>query len=304
MRIRDLGALVLLGILWGGSFLFIRVAVPALGPALLADLRVLLAALALIPYAVAVGRYPALRPRWRQFLLLGCVNAAVPFTLIAASEIALTASLAAILNSTTPLFSAVVAAVWIGEALSTKKIAGLVLGMVGVAVLVGWTPIPFDRVVALSIGASLLAALCYALGATYAKRTFSETEPLAMAIGQQAAAGVLLLPLAATTFPVEAPSLLVVLCVLGLAVLSTAVAYLIYFRLLASVGPTKTLTVTFLVPVFGLLFGVLLLGEPAGIGTLVGLGIILSSVTLVTEVRLVGARGKGRGPAPGSWVIG
>ncbi len=224
--------------------------------------------------------------------MLGCVNAAVPFTLIAASEIALTASLASILNSTTPLFSAVVAAAWIGEALSAKKVAGLVLGIVGVAVLVGWTPVPFDRVVALSIGASLLAALCYALGATYAKRTFSGTEPLAMAVGQQAAAGVLLLPLAAATFPGEAPSLLVVLCVVGLAVLSTAVAYLIYFRLLASVGPTKTLTVTFLVPVFGLLFGVVLLGEPAGIGTLVGLGIILSSVTLVTEVRLVGTREK------------
>ena len=112
-----------------------------------------------------------------------------------------------------------------------------------------------------------------------------------MAIGQQAAAG-MLLPAAAATLPGEAPSLVVVACVAGLAVLSTAVAYLIYFRLLASVGPTKTLTVTFLVPVFGLLFGVVLLGEPAGIGTLVGLGIILSSVTLVTEVRLVGAREK------------
>ena len=291
MRMRDLGALVLLGVLWGGSFLFIRVAVPDLGPALLADLRVLLAALALVPYAVAVGRLPALRSRWREFLLLGFINAAAPFTLIAASEIDLTASLAAILNSTTPLFSAVVAAVWIGEALSAKKVAGLVLGIVGVAVLVGWTPVPFDRTVALSVGASLLAALCYALGATYAKRTFSGTEPVAMALGQQAA-GMLLLPLAAATFPGEAPSLLVVLCVLGLAVPSTAVAYLIYFRLLASVGPTKTLTVTFLVPVFGLLFGVVLLGEPAGIGTLVGLGIILSSVTLVTEVRLVGARDK------------
>ena len=104
---------------------------------MLAEMRVLLAALALIPYAVAVGRFPALRPRWREFLLLGCINAAVPFTLIAASEIALTASLASILNSTTPLFSAVVAAAWIGEALSAKKVAGLALGVVGVTVLVG-----------------------------------------------------------------------------------------------------------------------------------------------------------------------
>ncbi len=160
-----MGALVLLGVLWGGALPFIRVAVPgpktgvAGGPA-----GPLGGPGLVIPYAVAVGRLPALRSRWREFLLLGCINAAVPFTLIAASEVALT----------TPLFSAVVAAFWIGETLSAKKIAGLVLGIAGVVVLVRWTPIPFDRVVALSIGASLLTTLCYTLGATYAKRTFSE----------------------------------------------------------------------------------------------------------------------------------
>jgi drug/metabolite transporter (DMT)-like permease len=293
MRPGDLGALTLLGALWGGSFLFISVAVPALGPALLVELRVLLAAVALALCAVAVGRLPALRSQWKEFLILGGLNASAPFTLIAISQLNLTASLAAIMNSTTPLFAAVVAAAWIGEELTTRKIFGLLLGVVGVAVLVGLDPVPLNGVVLLSVGASLLAALCYALGGVYAKRTFPGVPPLAMGIGQQAAAAAILLPLAAANLPEEPPSLAVVLSVLGLALLSTAVAYLIYFRLMASVGPTKTLTVTFLVPVFGVLFGVLLLGDPVGVGTFAGMGIILSSVALVTGISLGRPKEKG-----------
>lgn len=155
MGARDLGALLLLGALWGASFIFIRVAVPVLGPFVLVDLRVLLAAAALVLCAVVGGRFPKLRSNWRRFLGLGFLNAAVPFTLIAASEINLTASLAAILNSTTPLFAAVVAAVWIREVLTPRRIGGLLLGIVGVAVVVGWTPVTLSPVVLLSIGASL-----------------------------------------------------------------------------------------------------------------------------------------------------
>jgi drug/metabolite transporter (DMT)-like permease len=293
MRPGELGALTLLGALWGGSFFFISVAVPALGPVLLVDLRVLLAAVALALCAVAVGRLPVLRSRWKEFMFLGGLNAAAPFTLIAISQLNLTASLAAIMNSTTPLFAAVVAAAWIGEELTTRKIFGLLLGVVGVAVLVGLDRVPLNGVVLLSVGASLLAALCYALGGVYAKRTFPSVPPLAMGIGQQATAAAILLPLAAANLPEEPPSLAVVLSVLGLALLSTAVAYLLYFRLMASVGPTKTLTVTFLVPVFGVLFGVLLLGDPVGIGTFAGMGIILSSVALVTGISLGRSKEKG-----------
>ncbi len=284
MGIRDLGALVLLGALWGGSFLYIRVAVPALGPALLMELRVLLAAAALSLYAVAVGRLPALRSRRKEFLILGGLNAAIPFTLIAAAEITLTASLASILNSTTPLFAAVVAAAWIGEALTTRKVIGLIMGIMGVAVLVGWTPIALNGVVLLSVGAMLAASLSYALGGVYAKRTFVGIPSLALAIGQQMGAAMLLLPLAAASLPGEAPSPTVALSVLALALLCTAVAYLLYFYLIANTGPTRTLTVTFLIPVFGLFFGVLFLGEPVGVGTLVGLGIILYSVALVIGI--------------------
>ena len=290
MRPKELMALTLLGALWGGSFLFIRVAVPVLGPFVLMELRVGLAAVALALYAVAVSRLPKLRTHWKEFLILGGLNGALPFTLIAASEINLTASLAAILNSTTALFAAVVAAAWIGEALTATKLVGVVSGIVGVAVLVGWTPIALDWIVLLSVGASLTAALSYALGGVYAKRTFVDTPLLALAIGQQTGAVMLLLPPAAVSLRVEAPSPAVAFSVLALSLLSTAVAYLLYFHLLANVGPTKTLTVTFLVPVFGPLFGVLFLGEPIGTGTLIGLGIILSSVALVTGIRLGSAK--------------
>jgi drug/metabolite transporter (DMT)-like permease len=288
MGARDLGTLILLGAFWGASFIFIRVAVPVLGPFVLMDLRVLLAAAALVLGAVLLGRLPKLRAHWGRFLVLGFLNAAVPFTLIAASEINLTASLAAILNSTTPLFTAVVAAVWIGEALTPRRIGGLLLGIVGVALVVGWTPVALSPVVLLSVGASLAAALSYGFGGVYAKRAFSGLPPLSMAIGQQTGAGLLLLPPAAVSLPGVAPPFAVVLSVLALALLSTALAYLLYFRLITSVGPTSTLTVTFLVPVFGLLFGALFLDEPVGFGMLVGLGVILSSVALVTDLRLFG----------------
>ena len=285
MTARDLLSLVLLGVLWGASFLFIRVAVPALGPFPLVEARVTLAALALLLYGVALGRLPKLRAHWRRFLVLGLVNSAIPFSLIAFAERELTASLAAILNSTTVLFTAVVAVLWTGEALTSGKLFGVVLGVVGVTVLVGWDPVPLTAAVLLSVGAMLLASLSYALGATYAKRAFADLPPTTMAVGQQAGAAAILLVPAAVSLPERSVSVVVGLAVLGLALLSTAVAYLLYFRLIENVGPTSTVTVTFLVPVFGLLFGVVLLDEPFGVGTLLGLATVLLSVAFVTGFR-------------------
>ena len=284
MGTRDLGALLLLSALWGASFIFIRVAVPALGPFVLVELRVGLAATTLLLCAAALGRLQKLRVRWKQFAVLGIVNVAIPFSLISAAEINLTASLAAILNSTTVMFTAVVAAVWMGDALTARKVFGVVLGIAGVTVVVGWDPITVDRAVILSVGAMLAASLGYAVGSVYAKRTFVGSPPLAIAIGQLTAASMLVLPLAAATLPDERPSTVVVLSVLGLALPSTAVAYMLYFRLISNVGPTSTSTVTLLVPLFGLLFGVVLLDEPVGLGTLAGLTLILSSVTLITGI--------------------
>ena len=272
-----------LGALWGGSFLFIRVAVPSLGPLLLMELRVGIASLTLVLFAAAVGRRPKLRARWRQFLLIGTLNAAIPFTLIAAAEIHLTASLSAILNSTTVMFAAVAAAVWLRDPLTARKVVGIVLGVIGVAVLVGWDPVELDGAVLLSVGAMLAASLSYGISAVYVKRTFVGVPPLGMAIGQLTGATVVLFPFAALSVPGKSPPPVAASAsVLALALLSTALAYLFYFRLITNVGPTSTVTVTLLVPIFGLLFGVLFLDEPFGPGTLAGLGIVLGSVVLVT----------------------
>ena len=284
MKPRDVAALILLGAVWGASFLFIRVAAPALGPFPLMGTRVVLAALALAPFVLALGRFPEVRGRWRQFLFVGVLNGAIPFSLIAFAETEITASLASILNSTTVLFSVVVAAVWFGDPLTARKLLGVALGISGVAVLVGLDPMPVDGAVLVAVGTMLTASLCYALGSSYVKQTFTGVRPLTMAFGQQAGASALLLPLAASTLPGEAPSTVVALSALGLALVSTAFAYLLYFSLIARVGPTSTLTVTFLSPGFGVLFGVVLLGEPLGFGTVLGLGIVLLAVALVTGI--------------------
>jgi drug/metabolite transporter (DMT)-like permease len=284
MRPRDFAGLATLGALWGASFLFIRVAVPALGPFLLVELRVGLAAAALSLSALVARRVPKIRSRWRSFLILGFINAALPFSLISAAEIHLTASLAAIINSTTVMFTAIVAAIWMGDPLTARKIVGIILGIVGVTTLVGWDPMPLNGVVLLAVAAMLLASLGYAVGGTYAKRSFSGIPPIGMAIGQLTAATALLLPFSVVSVPERPPSLVAALCVIALALLSTVAAYLIYFRLITNVGPTSTSTVTLLVPVFGLLFGVLLLDEPFGLGTLAGLVLILSSVILITGI--------------------
>lgn len=298
MRPGDLGTLLLLSALWGGSFLFMRIAAPVLGPVAVAELRVGLAGLALLLYALATRRLPNLRPRRRQLLVIGAVNSALPFALIAAATLRLPASLAAILNATSPLFGALIAAVWLGEALGARKLAGLLLGVVGVGALVGWSPLPLTGAILLSVGASLLAALCYGIAAAYIKKQASGTPPLALAVGSQLSAALVLLPLVPLAPPRAWPSVGVALCVLALSLLSTAVAYLLYFRLIVNVGPTQALTVTFLTPVFGVTWAALFLGEPIGSGTLVGGAIVLAGTVLVTGVRIGLPRPAAARPSP------
>jgi len=301
MRAADWLMLTLLAAIWGASYLFIRIAAPAVGPLPLMATRVLLAGLVLAALAAALGRLPTLRGRWRDYLLLGLVNAAVPFTLIAAAELYLTASLAGIITTTAPLFSALVAAAWLKDPLTPRTVLGLLLGILGVAVLLGWSPLPLGPELYLSVAAMLAAAFCYGLGAVYTRAAFRGVPLLGLATAQQLAAGAELLgPAAATVrspWP-QPPS--VVLSVLALALLSTALAYLIYFRLIERVGPTRALMVSILVPFFGVLWGVVFLGEPVTPGTFVGLGIVLGGVVLAAGVRPRLLPTRRASPTPGS----
>jgi drug/metabolite transporter (DMT)-like permease len=283
----QLGRLLALGALWGGSFPLIAVAAPALGAVGLADARMLLAAAVLVPLAVRATAGLGLRRSWAGYLLLGTLNAALPFALIAVATLAVPASLAAIVNATAPLFAALLGVLLLGERVRRRGIAGLLLGVAGVAFVVGFAPIDLTATTAAAIGASLLAALSYAAAGHLAARRFAGRPPLALAAGQLLTAGLLLAPVVAV-LPPPAPrtidaTTLAIVAVLGL--LCTAAAYLVYFRLVAELGATGALTVTYLVPVFGALWSAMLLGERLTAGMAVGGAIVLAGVALVTGSR-------------------
>lgn len=279
--LQTFGLLLLLSAIWGGSYLFIRISAPLLGPIPLMAVRVGLAALALLLYARLGNNLPDFRSRWKQFLLLGALNNAIPFTLIASATIHLNASIASILNATTPLFAAVVASVWAREPFGVRRAAGLVAGFSGVVVLMGFSPLPLSGKVVLAAGQALLAALSYGFAAVYARSRFRGVPPLHTSVGQLVGATLLLTPLAVPAFPQTLPGPGIWLAVVTLALVCTSFAYLIYFRLIATAGSTQAATVTFLVPFFSVLWGVIFLNEPLSLGMFGGLALILGAVWLV-----------------------
>jgi drug/metabolite transporter (DMT)-like permease len=279
----QLAKLIVISALWGASFLFIRIAAPVLGPVALIEARMALAGLVLLAWAGIVGGAPS-RRQSRRFVVLGGLWAA-PFTLIAVAELELTASLASVLNATTPMFSALVAAAWIGDRLTARAAAGLALGVAGVVVVVGWNPIAISTAVLLSAGASLLAALLFAVGSVYTAHAFAGVPGLTVAAGQQLAGAALLAPLLLADPPGGPVTTDIALSVLALALASTAIGFVLFFRLLAEVGPTGALTTTYLVPVFGVAWGALFLGEPIGWSLLGGLAMVLASIAMISRSR-------------------
>ncbi len=285
MKSRDVIMLLLLSALWGGSFLFMRIGAPVLGPLVLIELRVFLAALTLIIFARIKGHRMRILHKWWQYLVLGAANAAIPFTLISYAELRLNVGLAAVLNATTPMFTTLVAWLWVKDPFTLKKFSGIVMGIIGVDILVGLGSTRHGSQLWLSALFSLTAAVFYGIAGVFSSRHFRGEKPMDMAFGQQLAASLILLPFSLAASPRSMPSNIVIFSVLGLAVLCTAVAYLFYFALIHSVGPVKTLTVTFLVPIFGVIWGGLFLGEVITLRLILGLIIILASVALVVNVR-------------------
>ncbi len=285
MRIADLARLLLLAALWGGSFAFIRVAVPALGPLWLAESRVAIAFVALFALAVFRRNVPGVRTYWRGFLVIGVINSALPFALFCYAEQYVTASTAAVLNATSPFFGAAVAAIWLKETLAPLKIAGMAIGLAGVAVLVGWHPEPLAPGTLLAIAACLAAALCYGIASVYAKRAMTGVPSFSIALYSQLGAALALLP-SLPLSPAPGPlNGLIIANVLALALASTALAYLLYFRLIANIGPARALTVTFLIPLFGVLWGVVFLDETIGANTVVGCALILGGTWLAVRAK-------------------
>jgi drug/metabolite transporter (DMT)-like permease len=293
MPLSDLARLVTLAALWGGSFAFIRVAAPVIGPLWLAESRVGIAFLILLGLALARAGIPAWRERWRDFLVIGIVNSALPFALFCFAGQYLAASTAAILNATSPFFGALVAAIWLKDPLPATKVVGMSLGLAGVVLLVGWRPEPLGGLALVAVFACLAASLSYGVASVYAKAHMAGVPSFSTALYSQLAAAVVLAPALPFT-PMRGPiTATVAASVVALAIGSTAIAYLLYFRLIANIGPARALTVTFLIPLFGVLWGYLFLGEALTINMLAGGSLILGGTWLA--IRAGGAPPRPRG---------
>lgn len=282
MTPRQATALVALAALWGASFIFIDVAVPALGAIAMAGSRALLAAAVLAVYALAMRQALRTGVRLPVVLLVGAVNVAAPFALISAAQLTIPPSLAAIINASAPLFSAAFAAAWLGQRMTGRIAAGLALGLLGVALVVGLAPIDLDGRTLLAVVSSTAAAACYAAGGHLHKHHFTGVPAAAAAMTQQLAAGLLLVPLLLADAPRAAPDGGQVAAVVALAVGASGVGYLIYFRLIAELGATSAMTVTYLVPVFGVLWAALFRGDRITAGMIAGTAVVLAGVALVT----------------------
>ena len=284
MRAVDLARLVALAAMWGGSYLFMRYAVPYLGPAPMIEVRVVIAGLALLAFVRASGGRVGWKEHWRAYVFVGAIGLALPFMLIAEGLTAIDASTAAILNALSPLFAALVAAAWIRDPLTPAKLAGIALCLLGTAVLVGWTPRPMSERELVGAALCVAATIAYGYTIVFTKVHLRGASPLATSAGTLLVAGVALLPFAAAApTPHDVPAM-AWLAVLGLALVSTTVAFIFYYRLIADVGPVKAITVTLLVPIFGMLWGVLFLGEPLTPGRVAGCLIILAGCALILGI--------------------
>ena len=225
-----------------------------------------------------------LRAKALPIFVIGVTNSALPFSLFAYATLSVTAGLASILNATAPLFGALVAYVWLRDKLSAVRIAGLAIGFSGVVMLV-WGQASFrPGGSGYAIVGALAASLLYGISANYAKRRLAGVDPLAIATGSQVAAALVLLPPAIAWWPAQVPEASSWLAVIALAVACTGIAYILYFRLIAHVGPAKAIAVTFLVPAFGVLWGMLFLDETLTPGMVLGCAVILFGTALSTGV--------------------
>ncbi|MBH9575559.1 DMT family transporter [Inhella proteolytica] len=280
MRLKDLAELLLLAAIWGASFLFMRLAGPEFGALSLAFVRVAGAALFLLPLLAWRQGLGVWRGHARALLAVGFLNSALPFALYAFAALHLPAGLSSILNATTPMWGALVAWVWLAQAPGAWRSLGLLIGFAGVVWLAAErTGLNLDASLG-AVLACLLATLNYALGAVATKRWLPGVPPLAVAAGSQLAAALWLLPFGLWAWPAQGPSLAAWGHLAALALLCTGVAYILYFRLMARVGPTQAITVTFLIPVFAVLWGALFLAEALTLGMLGGGLLVLAGTAL------------------------
>ncbi len=273
--------LIMLAAIWGGSFLFMRIAANPLGPAVLIEARVLCAAITLLLVSFYLKRKLSFNTHSKHFFILGLFNTALPFLCFAYAAQTLNASTLAILNSTAPIWAAIIGAIWTKTALESKVLLGLGIGVTGVTVLVGWDAFNIGQEAIVPIFAAVMAAFSYGIASNYTK-TAPKVEAFNNAHGSMWAAVLIVLPFVFFMPMREAPDLTITTSVILLGAVCTGLAYLLYFNLINELGAPSALSVTFLIPVFGILWGNLFLGEAIGINTVVGSVLVITGTMLVT----------------------
>jgi len=274
--------LVLLAAIWGASFMFMRIGSPEFGPVLFMALRTLIASLFLMPLVLLYKQHKGLAGYKRKIFIVGLLNTAIPFVLFGYATLTLSAGVTSILNATTPMFGAIVAYIWLKDKLSPSAVLGLFIGFIGVYLLM------FNKIgdgqssSLLPPLAVMLATLCYGISANYTKRYLTAIKPLALAAGSQVSATLVLLPVSLFYMPEAMPSFSAFNALFMLGILCTGVAYVLFFRLIAHLGPAKAISVTYLIPAFGILWGAIFLQEVISLWTLIGCGLILTGVGLTT----------------------
>lgn len=273
---------VLLAAIWGSSFLFMRLAVVEFGALPTAAVRVAIAAAFLLPILLWKRQGSVLVRHWKPVFLVGLLNSGIPFACYSFALLYITTGLSAILNATVPLFGAVVAWLWLRDRPNASRALGLVIGFAGVALLASgkasFKPDASGVASGWAVVACLVATLCYGISASFTKRYLGGLPPLVTATGSQIGATLGLALPALWLWPAQTPGAGAWLALVVVGVLCTGIAYILYFRLIENAGPARALAVTFLVPVFALVYGVLLLGEtitPLMIGS--GLVIIVGT---------------------------
>jgi drug/metabolite transporter (DMT)-like permease len=292
MRPLDWLLLVILSVLWGATFYFAAIALRELPPFTLVLARCAVAAMVLIPLVLAMGlKFPATRKGWQDFVMMAILNNIMPFSLIFYAQTTISGGLASVLNASAPLFALIVASVFAGEKLGWNKLAGILIGITGVAILIGPEAIAGKPASVLAMCAVIGATLCYGLSSIWGRRLV--TYPAVVSAASQMICSTLLLLVIAGSvdrfWRLPIPSQATLLAVLGVGILSTALAYVIFFRIMASAGPTNVMLVTLLIPFSSILLGTLLLGEHLELRQIVG-ALIIGSGLLVIDGRMFGIR--------------
>ncbi len=282
MLFYDYILLITLAAIWGSSFIFMRVLAPALGPVVTTDMRLLIAGIVLTLFLRLKNQPLELAKNLKRYVIIGLLNSGIPFLLFSFAALHLPSSISVIINSLTPLFGVFFSILWLNETITAKKISGIALGIIGVIIIRGSGNLELTPMTTIAMAACVLATMLYGLASTYVKLHAKDIAPAAMATGSQLVAGVLFLPLI-YFFPIRVElNLQIALTTIVFSVLCSAIAYVIFYRLLNNLGTTKALSVTFLIPVFGFIWGYIFLQEEITLIMIIGSLFVLSGIYFVT----------------------